>query len=279
MGPTTPICKVGVQYVTVPASSSNLYIDGKRRHSIFFTHIHHAHLAIVGLSSLVCAYSDSSSNNQPLPAPRHRVQGSVAEASNGLWKKETNASRLRRGLPPLPPTRRSSGIRARASTTPCTTPLITTGLIKVTFTDDKTTAYLSASFDRKFYTITSQPLNHNVALVVKLPDSALDGPFDIAPVAVGSGTVSDPLYPRVGAVGGPDFLPGQLEWAHLSATGHTDANSPPSSTAGSSLQSQGSQAPSESQIWSINCQTHEITAQWTNSDNCTSLVPGRMCLL
>jgi hypothetical protein len=79
----------------------------------------------------------------------------------------------------------------------------------------------------------------------------------------------DPSHPFVGAVGGSggyNFNAGQLGYAYLSGTGHTPVNSPPSSSAGHSIQSLGYNAPAQSTIWNINTGTLAITAQWTNVD-------------
>ncbi|KAF8191020.1 hypothetical protein K438DRAFT_1970767 [Mycena galopus ATCC 62051] len=47
-------------------------------------------------------------------------------------------------------------------------------------------------------------------------------------------------------------------------TADLNANSPPSSI-GNSIQSLGYDAPAESQIWSLDCNTLALTAQWTNT--------------
>lgn len=54
------------------------------------------------------------------------------------------------------------------------------------------------------------------------------------------------------------------------------ANSPPSTTAGHSIQSLGYNAPAESQIWTLNCQ-RDLTAQWVNTDACEHVyLPDRI---
>ncbi|KAJ7676912.1 hypothetical protein DFH06DRAFT_1466268 [Mycena polygramma] len=178
----------------------------------------------------------------------------------GLRGKETNFERLSRGLPPLPPTRRSSGIRPRVSATPLPIPK---GNIKITFTDDQSTAYVGNTFNFiNLYTATGQL--DSSALNVTLPASACSGPFDIT-----ASPGPDAAHPLVGAVGGTNgwnFQAGKVGYAYLAGTGHTNANSGPSSTAGTSMQSVGWEGPSESQIWSLDCQTYEMKAQWTNSD-------------
>ncbi|KAJ6452935.1 hypothetical protein C8R45DRAFT_1112716 [Mycena sanguinolenta] len=103
------------------------------------------------------------------------------------------------------------------------------------------------------------------ALIVKLPASRSSGALDL--VATNG---PDAVYNNVGAVGGTggyNFNPGDLGYAYLSGTGHSDANSPPSFSAGSSMQSAGYNQPSESQIWTLNYSTGALTAQWTNADS------------
>lgn len=77
----------------------------------------------------------------------------------------------------------------------------------------------------------------------------------------------DAAHPYVGAVGGSAgyyFQPGGLGCAYLVGTGHTNAGSPPSFTAGHSIQSLGYNAPAESMIWSHS--GNVLLAQWTNVD-------------
>ncbi|KAJ6522166.1 hypothetical protein B0H19DRAFT_1277486 [Mycena capillaripes] len=103
------------------------------------------------------------------------------------------------------------------------------------------------------------------ALIVKLPASRSSGALDL--VATNG---PDAVYNNVGAVGGPEgynLNPGNLGYAFLSGTGHSDANSPPSFTAGTSMQSKGYNQPSESQIWTLDNATGALTAQWTNVDS------------
>ena len=48
------------------------------------------------------------------------------------------------------------------------------------------------------------------------------------------------------------------------------ANSPPSFSAGHSIQSLGYNAPAESTIWHVDCLTGAVTGQWTNVDGSKS---------
>ncbi|KAJ7086066.1 hypothetical protein B0H15DRAFT_845161 [Mycena belliarum] len=102
------------------------------------------------------------------------------------------------------------------------------------------------------------------ALEVNLPSQPFSGPFNIR---VMNGPDSRHLY--LGAAGGSSgyyLASGQLGSAYLASTGMTIADSPPSSSTGPSLQALGYTAPAESQIWSMDCKTWGIKAQWTNSD-------------
>ncbi|KAJ7626782.1 hypothetical protein FB45DRAFT_1029183 [Roridomyces roridus] len=59
---------------------------------------------------------------------------------------------------------------------------------------------------------------------------------------------------------------GLSRYAFISGVGHTAAGSTPSTTAGTSLEILGYTGPAESSIWTLNCHSLEITAQWTNVD-------------
>ncbi|KAJ6451085.1 hypothetical protein C8R47DRAFT_1329773 [Mycena vitilis] len=227
-------------------------------------------LAALSFASLAWANSNAgifSPDGQVLSPP---AEPAVAERSAAMtyraWSKtkETNFERMRRGLPPLAPTRRRSGIRPRISPSPdpCTVLPVNIGYIKIT-RDGNDYGYISQTLDdQNSFTKTATAQFDSTALSVTLPVSPFGGPFDI------TATGSDPSYTLLGAVGGSggfNFHPNNLG-CYLAPTGHTPANTPPSSTAGSSLQALGYNGPSESQIWSLNCQTLELTAQWTDSD-------------
>ncbi|KAJ6594867.1 hypothetical protein B0H19DRAFT_1284642 [Mycena capillaripes] len=128
-------------------------------------------------------------------------------------------------------------------------------------TDGVLVGYVRKTFDGDTY--TSGTLEN--ALIVKLPASCSSGAFDL--VATNG---PDAVHNNVGAVGGSDgynFNPGNLGYAYLSGTGHSDANSPPSFSAGTSMQLNGYDEPSESQIWTLDYATRALTAQWTNADS------------
>ncbi|KAJ7454808.1 hypothetical protein FB451DRAFT_654716 [Mycena latifolia] len=207
-----------------------------------------------------------SSEGQVLPNPVGR--STDARSANGvLAKKETNFERMRRGLPPLPPVRKhplGSKPKPRPSQSPCAPLFSTLGYIKLTKSDGTSAGYISKIFDgQNSYTVTASV---HSALQVKLPSpSPFGGPFNILAF-----NGPDPVHPYLGAVGGSSgyyFAHGQLGSAYLAGTGASAANSPPSSSAGTSLQTLGYNAPGESQIWSMDCKTRGISAQWTNSDS------------
>lgn len=182
-------------------------------------------------------------------------------------KRETNADRLRRGLGPLPPTLNAarSFLKPRASPTPCAPLTSATGTIQLNkVSDGSLVGYVSNIYDSQdSYTITS---NVGSALQVSLPFlSPFGTPIDIT--AINGPDSKNILLGAVGGSPGFDLQSGQLGTAYLSGTGHTGAGSPPSSTAGTSMQAVGYDAPSESQIWTLDCVGLTFTATWTNSDD------------
>ncbi|KAJ7622721.1 hypothetical protein DFH06DRAFT_1340593 [Mycena polygramma] len=164
--------------------------------------------------------------------------GSVAISANALRKKETNFDRLRRGLSPLPPTRRIAGIKPPASATPCLPLSNNVGYIQITLAGGTSAGYVKSTLNSKFY-------------YTRTPSLSL----------LGFGR-HDPGHDLFCAAGADDLL-GTGRSGHVYITGvlHSDANSPPSSIGGKSTIGD----PSESQIWSMDCHTYELTAQWTNT--------------
>ncbi|KAJ7242769.1 hypothetical protein B0H12DRAFT_1312274 [Mycena haematopus] len=157
------------------------------------------------------------------------------------------------------------------------------GNIQVIRADGTTAGYISSEFDPQHaYTLTT---SRSSALQANLPSMSPFG--DRFNILATNG--QDIKHPYVGAVGGGNdyhFGPGQRgpSSAYLAGTGacnspidstssisdiihEASANSPPSSRAGTSMQSIGYNAPGESQIWSMDCETREINAQWTNTDS------------
>lgn len=100
--------------------------------------------------------------------------------------------------------------------------------------------------------------------------SALQVQFDTSTSVFDIVTLNGPdpahtLFGSVGGSGGYNFAPGQVGYAYLAGTGHTDAGSPPSFSAGHSLQSLGYNGPAESMIWSL--VGDMLAAQWTSADS------------
>ncbi|KAF8885526.1 hypothetical protein BD779DRAFT_1801348 [Infundibulicybe gibba] len=164
---------------------------------------------------------------------------------------KTNAERLRRGMAPFPPTRRSPSriaMRPRASGSLCQPLSSTNGFIK-----PEVVYFYPADTTR---------------LVVKVPSVDSFGvPIDIT--AVGGPDSDHPFVGAVGGSGGFTFGSGKSGYAYLSGTGQTPASSPPSSSVGHSIQTLGYNGPAESRIWTLSCETRDLTAQWTNADGKT----------
>lgn len=120
--------------------------------------------------------------------------------------------------------------------------------------------YVSKSFDSQ-NSYTYKPGLAN-ALSVQIDTST--SVFDI--IALNG---PDPAHPYVGAVGGSggyNFSSGQLGYAYLAGTGHTDAGSTPTFAPAvtTSITSLGYNGPAESMIWSLSGDI--LNAQWVNSD-------------
>ncbi|KAF8885525.1 hypothetical protein BD779DRAFT_1533602 [Infundibulicybe gibba] len=216
-------------------------------------------LAVLSVLAAACTAVSASSGIYDNAGNVHRVRDLDVRGDYRPFhpeRIETNAYRLKRGLSPLPPTRRSPSriaMRPRASPGLCQPLSNTLGYIKVTKVGGGS------------YTYTS---NNALRLSVAVPSTNSFGvPIDITAVAG-----PDPSYPFVGAVGGSGgfkFASGNVGYAYLSGTGHTNAFSPPSSKVGHSIQALGYNAPAESQIWTLDCGTRALTAQWTNVDGST----------
>ncbi|KAJ6494266.1 hypothetical protein C8R45DRAFT_1095207 [Mycena sanguinolenta] len=127
--------------------------------------------------------------------------------------------------------------------------------------DGEKIGYLSQKYNREnAYTVHPRP---GAALNVVAPPLA---PFGVAIDLIGS-NAPDSGHLFLGAVddGQGNLGTGEAGGAMLSGTTGVRGNSPPSSNAGTSLTLTG-HGGSESQIWTMNCQTRQITAQWTNTD-------------
>ncbi|KAJ7034488.1 hypothetical protein C8F04DRAFT_1259995 [Mycena alexandri] len=186
--------------------------------------------------------------------------GDEKEHPNPVAKKETNADRFRRGLGPLPPTRREHNkFRPRASAVPCTR-LSKLQINKAS--DGEKIGYLSARFNhRHAYTVHPMPA---AALKVAVPPVTT---FGVA-INLVAENPPDSTHMFLGAVddGQGNIGSGEAGVAILSGTSSVRGNSPPSSSASTSL-TLANHGGVESQIWTMNCQSRQVAAQWTNNDN------------
>ncbi|KAJ6540322.1 hypothetical protein B0H19DRAFT_1239669, partial [Mycena capillaripes] len=186
-------------------------------------------------------------------------------------KRETNADRMRRGLPPLPPVRRASHVvpghvfKPRASAVPCT-PLTSltlskTGSIKLIYANKTVAGFIGDTFDaQNSHTVTPVKTSSQK---FKMPSlSPFDSAFNI--FATNGPDEAHPYLGAVGAAAGYDLS--KKGYAYLAGVNTSPSSSPPDSTCGTSMNHFGYNGPSESQIWSMDCKTLEITATWTNAD-------------
>ncbi|KAJ7607643.1 hypothetical protein DFH06DRAFT_1486486 [Mycena polygramma] len=138
--------------------------------------------------------------------------------------------------------------RVSSSPDPCTALPVNTGYIKLTLGGNDY-GYIRKTLDgQNSFTKTATAVLDSTALFVTLPLSPFGGPFDIT--ATPGPVTAYPLLGAVGGSGGYNFQPNNVGYAYLAATGHTPANAPPSTTAGTSIQSLGYNGPSKSQMWS-----------------------------
>ncbi|KAJ7473688.1 hypothetical protein B0H11DRAFT_2282541 [Mycena galericulata] len=180
-------------------------------------------------------------------------------------RKETNAERFRRGLGPLPPVRRDrKKPRARPSSTPCTPLSNNVGMLQIRrLSDGDKIGYVSASFNAdNAYTLVGSPAG---ALHLTVPPAALSGEA-INLIAADPPDSRNPYFGGVDSGSGA-LVEGEAGFVYLSGTSGVRGNSPPSSSAGTSLTNSINHGGVESQIWTLDCQTKQVTAQWTNSDN------------
>ncbi|KAJ6450993.1 hypothetical protein C8R47DRAFT_1260474 [Mycena vitilis] len=183
-------------------------------------------------------------------------------------ERETNGERFRRGLGPLPPTRRDTNhLSPRASAAPCTRRANNVGTLQVRrASDGDPIGYVSKHPNREnAYTVHKGPGD---ALRVTVPPATPSGETMnlIAPGA-------SPGFDYLGAVeDGPGNLgSGKAAVAILAATSAVQGTRPPSFSAGTSLTLSGL-GGIETQIWKLNCLTRQILAQWTNSDGSQPLI-------
>ncbi|KAJ7615388.1 hypothetical protein FB45DRAFT_1107990 [Roridomyces roridus] len=224
----------------------------------------YAALTLLSLSTFVSAINSGifGENGQVVnPPPPTPVARSAEDISASFVQRETNSQRLARGLGPLPPTRRTSELLPRTSCVPLAN---TQGVIQVI--DSTTSAikgYVSNYFDSQ-NTYTIADLSTDALIVSWSSTTPFKGAFELTAV-----NGPDPAYSLFGTVGGSKsyvLKKDKAGLAYLSGVGHTPAGSPPSTTAGTSIEALGYTGPSESAIWTLNCHSLQITAQWTNAD-------------
>ncbi|KAJ7215213.1 hypothetical protein B0H12DRAFT_1242040 [Mycena haematopus] len=137
-----------------------------------------------------------------------------------------------------------------------------TGTLQIRkISDGEKIGYIGQKFNsQNAYTVHPRP---EAALSVVVPPLA---PFGVA-INLIAANAPDSRHLFLGAVddGQGNLGIGEAGVAMLSGTTGVPGNSPPSSSAGTSLTLTG-HGGSESQIWTMNCQTRQITAQWTNAD-------------
>ncbi|KAF9022533.1 hypothetical protein BDZ89DRAFT_1137271 [Hymenopellis radicata] len=242
-------------------------------------------LRLVHLALFIASASSTTLNTPRAPsidAPFKvaRVPGASTDESIFFPVRETNAKRMARGLGPatpnferatiLPgrrhiPTRMGSARRSVPSGS-VNTPV--TGTIKITRADNGAlVGYVNEDYTSggtRRYGITTDAAN---ALQV----TTLVTQNSYTTIELQEPTPTDAAHPLLGAVVGPansgdNLSSGSYNYALLTGTSHTDANSPPSA-AGNSYSSQNS----ESTIWtylpSIDLpSTQQLTAQWVNPD-------------
>ncbi|KAJ7099290.1 hypothetical protein B0H15DRAFT_944701 [Mycena belliarum] len=182
--------------------------------------------------------------------------------------RETNAKRLRRGLPPLPPTRRAPGaLRPRASPLPPPVPTVcrpapgvtsTVGYIAACYPDGTLLGYIRTSYGPgDMYTLTPST---NAALKVSLPSlPPFSGAIDLR--ALNGVNIAHPFLGAAEGYNSGSFKPGELSFVFVTGSNHVDANTP-MEWVGNGRDS----TPSESQIWYLDPTTLQLTARWTNDD-------------
>ncbi|KAF7327451.1 hypothetical protein MKEN_00323200 [Mycena kentingensis (nom. inval.)] len=185
---------------------------------------------------------------------------------------ETNAQRMRRGLPPFPPTRRSQlkkPVHPHPSGIPssCHPLNVDHGYVGAFKRDGSLLGYVSKTFDKAHaYTLTTGNISTSDALVVSLPSvSPYHSTFNILTTMNGPDG-RHPYFAAVAAKAGNRFGHRQRGTAYLAGTTNTPPRSPPSAHAGSSMEKNGYNGAVESHIWSLDCHSRELRAQWTNPD-------------
>ncbi|KAJ7268563.1 hypothetical protein C8J57DRAFT_1509745 [Mycena rebaudengoi] len=143
-----------------------------------------------------------------------------------LVKRETNADRFRRGLGPLPPTKRNPNfaLQPRASMLPCVRLLNNLGSIQITnLSSGRVIGYIGSRFNGQgAYTIT--PALSSALHVLVPPGVPFGGPIGLLAV-----NTPDSRHPFFGAVGDPeDFVLGAAVPSAAILAGTTSRMPPPS---------------------------------------------------
>ncbi|CAK5277978.1 unnamed protein product [Mycena citricolor] len=183
------------------------------------------------------------------------VPGSVIARSS-----LTNAQRLARGLPPLPPSRRRSGqaAKARRSNSP---PVSRSGIIAVS--GPGVQGYLTQGQNQFQHFGVSSSKTNAFTVTINVDSSVLSASEMDIGVAVGTG------FPLMGATFGVlsegtanSLAVGSFNYAYIQSTSHTDPDSTPQYVGSSYPTSE----PSESAIWTYNAVTNTLSPQWINPD-------------
>ncbi|KAJ7022282.1 hypothetical protein C8F04DRAFT_1311553 [Mycena alexandri] len=189
-----------------------------------------------------------------------------SKRSEGLL---TNAQRLKRGLPPLPPVARWSPTRhalvARASPVPCTTQTIS-GLIEVTDDISGTLyGYVTTDYFLGYSTFDPTEDPRTVSITIPCNPSADDlVGLNIASLISGGGGTND--HPYFGAIMSYDASDNDLSSANANYAWMGTTDLIPTVTSNSAQDAQGAKQASESPVWTYDPATGALTLTWYNTD-------------
>jgi len=200
------------------------------------------------LTTSVFAVPTLGHRNDQLRRPAPQLRNSVTG--------ETNAKRLARGLPPLPPAKRASGTdTAKRSTTSQT--VSKHGNIKATDTDGNTVGYLAltGTFNNLWYHVVSTADTSATFNTVVYSSGITTG-----------ASLQDPR-PNMYLAGlnhpGVELLPSNKDSAIVGFSPLTSFGSVPQTTGQPSIAGD----EYESAIWTIDASTWAISPTWVNQDN------------
>ncbi|KAJ7664741.1 hypothetical protein B0H17DRAFT_1255986 [Mycena rosella] len=179
----------------------------------------------------------------------------------------TNAQRLKRGLPPLPPVARWSPTRhalaPRASPVLCTTTQTISGLIEVT---DSSTGvfygYVTTDYFMGYSTVDPTENLRTVSITISCNPNA----DDLVGLNVASGTDDHPYF---GAIMSYYATDNDMSSAtdNYAWMGTTDLTTAVPTVVGNSPQdAQGAEQASESRVWTYDPATAALTLTWYNTD-------------